>query len=124
MNEQRESMRQPDEGRAVGITLHQARLQLAHGEHLRLANARGARLTALEGIAWITVDQEAADTLLRAGECFVVRSNREVVVGSLFSSVTLELGSDGGGARRARNESAPARLMRAPCLAAGHPGSE
>ena len=73
------------------IDIHQARLQLGKDDHLRLNGARGARLTTVSGIAWITLDRETRDTVVSAGESFVLPSDRAVLVGPLFSSLTLDL---------------------------------
>ena len=73
------------------IDIRQARLQLDRGDHLKLSGARRTRLTTVSGIAWITVDRDAGDTVVPAGESFVVPSDRAVLVGPLFSSLTLEV---------------------------------
>ena len=73
------------------IDTRQARLRLDKGDHLKLSGARRARLTTVSGIAWITVDRDAGDTLVPAGDSFVVPSDRAVLVGPLFSSVTLDV---------------------------------
>lgn len=73
------------------IDIGQARLQLGRGDHLRLSGACGTRLTTINGIAWITVDRDAGDTLIHAGDSFVVPSERTVLVSALFSSLTLDV---------------------------------
>ena len=77
------------------IDISQARLQLGRGEHLRLSGACGARLTTVGGIAWITVDRDAGDTLVHAGDSFVVPSDRTVLVSPLLSSLTLDVKDTG-----------------------------
>lgn len=67
------------------------RMQLHQGGHLKLDGARGARLTCVNGTAWITVDRDAHDVLILPGDSFVVSSDRSVLVGPLFGAVTLDL---------------------------------
>lgn len=73
------------------IDARQARLHLEKGNHASLSGACGTRLTTVSGIAWITVDRDAGDYLVSPGESFVVPSNRAVLLGPLFASVTLEV---------------------------------
>jgi hypothetical protein len=68
-----------------------ARIQLLHGDHLRLSAASGARLTCVDGTAWITVDRDASDFVIPAGDSLVVPSDRPVLVGPLFGTMTLDL---------------------------------
>lgn len=67
------------------------RMQLHKGDHLTLNGARGARLTCVNGTAWITVDRDAQDVVMLPGDSFVVSSERSVLVGPLFGAVTLDL---------------------------------
>ena len=73
------------------IDIHPARLQFGKGEHLKLKGACSTRLTTVSGVAWITIERDASDTLLAAGQSFVVPSDRTVVVGPLDSSLTLDV---------------------------------
>ena len=73
------------------IDISQARLQLGRGDHLRLRGAGGTQLTTINGIAWITVDRETGDTLVSAGDSYIVASDRTVLVSPLFSSLTLDV---------------------------------
>ncbi len=82
---------EPEMENAMLIGIDKVRLQLAKGDCLRLVRASRARLTTVSGIAWITVDREAEDILVRAGDSFVVPSDRAVVVGPLFSSLMLDI---------------------------------
>ncbi len=67
------------------------RIRLLKGEHLKLRDACGARLTSVSGVAWLTVDRDPGDVVLLAGDSFVVPSDRSVLLGSLFGSATLDL---------------------------------
>jgi hypothetical protein len=78
-------------GESMLINARDARIQLLHGDHLRLRLASGARLTCVEGTAWITIDRDARDVLVPAGGSFVVPSDRPVLVGPLFGAATLDL---------------------------------
>ena len=69
----------------------EVRIQLRHGEHLRLKDASGAQVIAVEGTAWITVEREPGDVLVAAGDRFLVPSDRSVLVGALFGALTLSL---------------------------------
>ena len=73
------------------IDIHQSRLQLGKGDHLRLRGACGTRLATVSGIAWITIDRDEGDIVVSAGESFVVPSDKAVLVAPLFSSVTLDV---------------------------------
>ena len=79
------------------------RMQLHKGNHLKLDGARGARLTCVNGTAWITVERDAHDVVILPGESFVVSSDRSVLVGPLFDAVTLDL----QGIRRALTGTTP-----------------
>jgi hypothetical protein len=67
------------------------RIELQKGDHLKLRSASGARLTSIDGTAWITVDREPSDVLIPAGDSFVVPSDRSVLVGPVFGAATLDL---------------------------------
>lgn len=67
-------------------------LQLNYGNHFRLHAAQDMRVRALRGIAWITLESEAGETMVRAGNDFVISSGKTALVGPLHQSVTLELG--------------------------------
>jgi hypothetical protein len=78
-------------GGCMLINTCDARIQLLHGEHLRLRSAAGARLTSIDGIAWITVDRDPGDFVIPAGDSFVVPSDWPVLVGPLFGAATVEV---------------------------------
>ncbi|MDH4191798.1 MAG: DUF2917 domain-containing protein [Betaproteobacteria bacterium] len=73
------------------IDAPELRIELHKRSVLKLERARGARLNAVQGCAWITVEREWRDFFVRAGEWFVVPSDRAVVVDALSATVTLEL---------------------------------
>jgi len=62
------------------INTPNARLALAARRSLRLKDARGARLRAVRGTLWVTIDNDPRDIVLDPGESFVVDSDRPLVV--------------------------------------------
>ncbi len=46
---------------------------LAENAPIRLQSARGVRVTCTAGVVWLTVEGEAGDIFLRAGQVYVVR---------------------------------------------------
>jgi hypothetical protein len=91
MHNQAAFKRQPQSGEADMIHAPEVRMQLHKGGHFTLNGARGARLTCIDGAAWITVDRDARDVVILPGESFFVLSDRSVLVGPLFGAVTLDL---------------------------------
>jgi DUF2917 family protein len=73
------------------ICASDVRMQLRKGNHLKLQEARGARLNSVSGAAWITVERNARDIVILAGDSFIVPSDRLVLVNSLSGMVTLDL---------------------------------
>ena len=73
------------------IDTRAVRIQLLKSEHLKLHDACGVRLTSISGTAWITIDRDAGDVVLVAGDSFVVPSDKSVLVGPLFGTATLDL---------------------------------
>jgi len=87
-------------------------LQLNKGNHLRLGATQDMRLRALRGVAWITVESEAGETVVRPGETFVVASGKTALVGPLRESVLLELGMAANAPGRAAKRTTLAKLRR------------
>ncbi len=67
-------------------------MQLNSGNHVWLRAAQDMRLMSTRGIAWITFDGEAGETIVRPGEVFVILSGKTALIGPLHESVRLELG--------------------------------
>jgi hypothetical protein len=65
-------------------------LQLGNGQHFWLRSALGTRLTAVDGIAWITFDQDAGDILILTGQSFVVPPGKMALIGTLRGPLTLD----------------------------------
>jgi hypothetical protein len=78
------------------IDTAEVRLPMKLGQVARLQRARNTRLTALRGIAWITVDGDPRDIVLEPGESFVVDSNEGVLIYPLRNGDTLELAAEAG----------------------------
>lgn len=72
----------------------QAELQLNHGSHFRLRAVRDTHLMSVGGVAWITVDGEAGETMVSPGEAFVVASGKTALIGPLHQSIRLRLGAE------------------------------
>ena len=70
-----------------------AELQLDYGSHFRLHAVRDMRLLSLRGIAWVTLEREAGETMVCPGEAYVVPSGKTALIGPLHESVRLELGT-------------------------------
>ena len=56
---------------------------LRKGEMLRLGNALGRRIEALDGSAWVTIDGDARDIVLEAGQGFSVDRSGDTLVSAL-----------------------------------------
>jgi hypothetical protein len=65
------------------IDLRRARVRLAARQPLGLHDARGTRLRAVAGTAWVTVDRERRDWVLEPGDELVVDSTGGVLVMAL-----------------------------------------
>jgi hypothetical protein len=75
------------------INTPSARLAVAAHRSLRLNAARGARLRAVQGTLWITIDDDPRDIVLEPGESFTVESDRPLVVMPLGACATLDVKS-------------------------------
>jgi hypothetical protein len=99
-------------GAKPAIETGRTQLRLDKGSHLRLRAAENMRLSAVRGIAWITVEREAGETMVRPGDAFVVSSGKTALIGPLRESVTLELGAAPDVPERVANRPVLARLRR------------
>jgi len=79
------------EGRPVS-EVWPAQLQLDHGSHFRLRALQDTRLLSLRGVAWITLEREAGETIVRPGEAYIIPSGKTALIGPVQKSVRLELG--------------------------------
>jgi len=75
------------------INTPNARLPLAARRGLRLKDAHGARLRAVQGTLWVTIDNDLRDIVLDPGESFVVDSNQPLVVMPLGECATVDVKS-------------------------------
>jgi hypothetical protein len=57
----------------MDFDLYNSELYLAHNAPVRLMSARGVRIVCTAGRVWLTVEGEAGDILLAAGESHLVR---------------------------------------------------
>jgi len=96
------------------IDTRTARLPLSVGKLARLANACNTRVTCVRGQAWITIDGEARDVVLEAGQQFVIDSNRDVIVNPLRAGELMEIEIDASAPRcTPRRRTGPAGWMQA-----------
>jgi hypothetical protein len=70
----------------------QARLDLANDEVAHLENARGSRVTVIEGQAWITLEGEHVDRILGRNESWVVDTDGAVTVSAIRGAASLAVG--------------------------------
>jgi len=86
------------------INTPSARLAIAARRGLRLKDARGAKLRAVQGTLWVTIDNDLRDIVLDPGESFVVDSSSPLVVMPLGDCATVDVKSaasvNGGGAAK------------------------
>jgi len=75
------------------INTPSARLGLAARRGLRLKDARGAKLRAVQGTLWVTIDNDLRDIVLDPGESFVVDSDAPLVVMPLGECATVDVKS-------------------------------
>ena len=75
------------------INTPNARLALASRRGLRLKDARGAKLRAVQGTLWVTIDNDLRDIVLDPGDSFVVDSNQPLVVMPLGDCATVDVKS-------------------------------
>ena len=75
------------------INTPNARLALAARRGLRLKDARGAKLRAVQGTLWVTIDNDLRDIVLDPGESFVVDSNSPLIVMPLGDCATVDVKS-------------------------------
>jgi len=75
------------------INTPKARLALAARRGLRLKDARGAKLRAVQGTLWVTIDNDLRDIVLDPGESFVVDSDAPLVVMPLGECATIDVKS-------------------------------
>lgn len=79
-------------GNKAAIHVWQTELNLDKGNHLRLRAAQDMQLSSVRGMAWITVEMDAGETVVCPGDVFVISSGKTALVGAIRGSVTLELG--------------------------------
>lgn len=91
----------------MSIEMANGRVALEPGAILVLRRARGARLAVVCGTAWLTIDGDARDIVLRRRERFTVESDAEVAVSAILGAVQITVQP------AARNEGWRTRLQAA-----------
>lgn len=99
-------------GGKPAIQVCQTQLQLNNGNHLRLGATQNLCLRSVRGVAWITVEMEAGETIVGPGDAFVISSGKTALVGPLHESVTLELGLAPNASARVASRPMLAKLRR------------
>lgn len=75
----------------MSIELTHGKLTLnAHGVAL-LTRARGVRVTAQRGTAWLTIDGVREDVVLDPGDTYRIDSDRDVVISAIVGPVEVAL---------------------------------
>lgn len=64
-----------NERTAMDLDLYRSELMLADGVSVRLSGAKGVCVLCTAGTLWLTVEGEAGDIFLRAGEMYKVRGH-------------------------------------------------
>jgi hypothetical protein len=77
----------------TGLQLHthQARLNITERQPLRLTGAAGARLRAVDGALWVTIDHDPRDQVLMPGDSLAIDSSRPMLVTALGGEATVSL---------------------------------
>lgn len=69
----------------MDFDLYNSELCLAHNAPIRLMSARGVRICCTAGCVWLTVEGEAGDILLAAGESHLVHGRGLALLESIGS---------------------------------------
>lgn len=80
----------------------QPELDLDKGNHIRLRSALDMQVSPMRGLAWITVEMDPGESVVRPGEVFVISSGKTALVGSLGGHVTLRIGLTASAMERAQ----------------------
>jgi hypothetical protein len=68
-----------------------ARLDLRKSDVVTLRHACRTRLDVLEGVAWVTIDNDPRDVVLTRGQSFVVDSSANVIVCALQGEAVVDV---------------------------------
>ncbi len=78
------------------LSTQRAQLNLADDEVARLDDAFGSRLEVTSGFVWITVDGDRGDTVLGAGDSYVVGYDAVVTVSAIRGAASVRLHAEAG----------------------------
>ena len=67
------------------------RLDLARNETARLSDARHTRIDCVDGVAWVTIDNDPRDVVLTRGQSFVVDRSADVIVCAIQGGAVVEV---------------------------------
>lgn len=73
------------------LNTEQATLNLLRNQVAKLSRARDTQLRCIDGVAWITIDNQPRDVVLERGQSFVVDSNDDVIVFALLGPAAVEI---------------------------------
>jgi hypothetical protein len=97
------------------LTTQRAQLNLADDEVARLDDAFGSRLEVTSGFVWITVEGDRGDTVLGAGDSYVVGSTAVVTVSAIRGAAAVRVHANAGASQGRRAVAAasggPSRLQ-------------
>ena len=68
-----------------------ARLDLRKNDVVTLRHACHSRLDVLDGVAWVTIDNDPRDVVLSRGQSFVVESGAKVLVCALRGEAVVDV---------------------------------
>jgi hypothetical protein len=77
--------------RHMRLDTPRARLDLRKNDVATLRHACRTRLDVLEGVAWVTIDNDPRDVVLERGQSFLVDSGANVIVCALQGSAVVDV---------------------------------
>ena len=75
----------------MNIELQSGGLRLERGQLLKVRDAVGSTVCALEGAIWITEDHQPKDIVLEAGQCYRLRNPGLAIVHALSGPAAVTL---------------------------------
>ena len=73
------------------IELQSGGMRLDHGQLLKMRDAAGSTVCALQGAVWITEDHQLKDIVLEQGECYRLRNPGLAIVHALSGPAAVAL---------------------------------
>jgi hypothetical protein len=82
---------QQDQENRMRLELNQGAVKLGPNQTLRVVDAAGSTVCAVEGSVWITEEHEARDIVLSPGGCYRLRHKGVALVNSLGGEAAVSL---------------------------------